>query len=111
MTKKIEKLDPENEDFDIYDLSDKVNELTDNQNEIIDRLEERKCLLKKEPPKRWKPERLKEYYFIDSYGEINCDTWMNDESNIDHYKFRNCFPTEAKAKSARDKIRNLLQEL
>lgn len=60
---------------------------------------------------RWKPETGAQYYFLDSVGEVVCDphgdfTWMRERIAMGNY-----FKTEAEAKSAREKVKDLLLSL
>lgn len=48
---------------------------------------------------RWKPEMLRDYYYVSSSGAVYDDVW-NDTPNIDHDRFDigNCFQTKEEAK-------------
>lgn len=59
----------------------------------------------------WEPQRGEKYYYIDTLGEVSWtiyNTFAFDPSRI---KFGNCFPTEKQAKSAAEKVKELLKSL
>lgn len=56
-------------------------------------------IVEEEKPKGWfKPEISENYWTIDSFGEFDWKTWINDE--IDNYRYNNhnCFRSEEEAK-------------
>lgn len=56
-------------------------------------------IVKEEKPKGWfKPKISENYWTIDSYGEFDWKTWINDE--IDNYRYNNhnCFRSEEEAR-------------
>lgn len=49
------------------------------------------------------------YYFIESDGMINCETWCNTVMDKRRQKFGNAFATSAQAKAALDMITEVLK--
>lgn len=57
---------------------------------------------------RWKPERLRDYYYVSSSGAVYDDVW-NDTPNIDHDRFDigNCFQTKEEAEQVVEYLKAL----
>ena len=56
--------------------------------------------------KRWKPDNI--YYCIDVVGKVYMYTWDDDDVDVLHYEFGNCFETEEQAEAASAKVKELL---
>ena len=63
-------------------------------------LETRGYTIKEGP---WKPEKDREYWFVDSYGVTEDSYWFN--TKIDNFRLSvgNCFPTKEEARSYRER--------
>ncbi len=59
---------------------------------------------------RWKPEYKEHYYRINWIGVVTEDIWYGSRNDELRYKFGNCFKTFEDAKSARDKIKEILNK-
>ena len=63
---------------------------------------------------RWKPKNSEDYYFVNSYGVVELDTWT-DTSAIDgvRYNTYNCFQTQEEAEADAEKIfvRRMLEDI
>ena len=57
---------------------------------------------------RWKPKYNECYYRITWMGEVAEDIWYGSRNDESGYKFGNCFRTKKEAETARDKIKELL---
>lgn len=53
---------------------------------------------------RWKPEKGKRYYFLNSCNIAMCETWDADCSDVAHYNIYNCFKTREQAEAEAEKI-------
>lgn len=58
---------------------------------------------------KWKPKCMDNYFYINTMGEVMADTWDEDTDKF-RYKFGNCFKTFEDAKSARSKIKEILNK-
>lgn len=93
-----------------------------NKQEILDEINKtkehlanmEKMLLEECEYERWKPQEDERYYFINSWGEIESDTF-NEISYCDsrRYKNFNCFRTKEQAESESEKIlvRRMLEDI
>ena len=57
---------------------------------------------------RWKPEYDDNWYFINPTGEVIERIWVNSQFDNLCLEFGNCFRTKEEAESARNKIKELL---
>lgn len=73
--------------------------------ELQDELEQLKSAkIEAEQPKRWKPNKDKEYWLIDSAGDV-CDVnWRNDTVDNWCYLTGNCFKTKEEAEEYKKQI-------
>ena len=60
---------------------------------------------------KWEPKRGEKYYYIDALGEVLWTIYNTFALDSDRIKFGNCFPTEKQAKSAAEKVKELLKSL
>lgn len=62
---------------------------------------------------RWKPERGEEYYVVNLgyQSSVGSHFWTNDAIDNANYNAYNCFQTEEQAKSAAEKVKELLKSL
>lgn len=58
--------------------------------------------------KRWKPEKGKRYFLVDTYASVIENTWGDDGFDRSAYDAGNCFRTKAEAKSVAKKFKDLL---
>lgn len=59
----------------------------------------------------WEPERGEKYYYIDTIGDVSCTTYNTFALDSTRIKFGNCFQTKDQAKSAAEKVKELLKSL
>lgn len=59
----------------------------------------------------WEPERGEKYYYIDTLGDVSCTTYNTFALDSTRIKFGNCFQTKEQAKSAAEKVKELLKSL
>lgn len=59
----------------------------------------------------WEPERGEKYYYIDTLGDVSCTTYNTFTLDSTRIKFGNCFQTKEQAKSAAEKVKELLKSL
>ena len=59
---------------------------------------------------KWNPEYKSLYFYIDTRGQVMSDLWYNMETDKLRYKFGNCFIEYEEAKTARDKIQEMLND-
>lgn len=55
---------------------------------------------------RWKPENGEMYWYVWHDGSV-CWCYFTGSSDERHFKFGNCFKTEAEAKAAAEKVKAL----
>lgn len=55
--------------------------------------------------KRWKPKYNEDYYFVNSFGEIDCAFWSNEDEDNYRYLTRNCYKTVEEAQRHLDNIK------
>ena len=62
---------------------------------------------------RWKPEKGKGYYFLNSCNTVRCKTWDADCSDVAHYNIYNCFKTreQAEAEAENVLVRRMLEDI
>lgn len=62
---------------------------------------------------RWKPEKGKMFYFLNSYNIAISETWDADSSDAGHYNIYNCFQTREQAETEAEKIlvRRMLEDI
>lgn len=60
---------------------------------------------------KWKPKMNEIYHFVENDGSIVTDDYTCFSIEKNRLDFGNCFPNEAKATEARDKIKELLNGL
>ena len=59
----------------------------------------------------WEPERGEKYYYVDTIGDVSCTTYNTFALDSTRIKFGNCFQTKEQAKSAAEKVKELLKSL
>lgn len=57
---------------------------------------------------RWKPEYGDQYFYIDSMGTVQQESWYYTYINKSNYEFGNCFRTYEEADVASNKIKEML---
>ena len=91
-----------------------------NKQEIIDEIKKTKeylanleNMLKECKYDRWKPEKGKRYYFLDSFNIAECRTWDADYSDAEHYNIYNCFktPEQAEVEAENILVRRQLEDI
>lgn len=62
---------------------------------------------------RWKPEKGKMFYFLNSYNKAISETWDSDYSDAGHYNIYNCFQAREEAETEAEKIlvRRMLEDI
>lgn len=62
---------------------------------------------------RWKPEKGKTYYFLNSKNTAISETWDADYTDARHYNIYNCFKTREEAEAEAEKIlvRRMLEDI
>lgn len=60
---------------------------------------------------RWKPKKGEKYWVIDNYAKVWRHTYSNDTYDSAFYSVGNCFRTEAEARSAAKKFKDLMLSL
>lgn len=72
-----------------------------------------KKMLEKCEYERWKPEKGKMFYFLNSYNIAISETWDADCSDAGHYNIYNCFQTREQAETEAEKIlvRRMLEDI
>ena len=50
----------------------------------------------------WKPEHGEKYYFVDAYGKVGVQPWLDDELDESRYSVGECFKTRKAAEAWRD---------
>ena len=62
---------------------------------------------------RWKPEKGKMFYFLNSYNIAISETWDADSSDAGHYNIYNCFQTceQAEAEAEKILVRRMLEDI
>ena len=63
-----------------------------------------KKILEEREYERWKPEKRKKFYFLNSYNIAISETWDADCSDAEHYNIYNCFQTREQAETEAEKI-------
>ena len=87
------------------EFCEKVKALEDQIKKSQAELEELKAVkIETEQPKRWKPDRLEDYWFIDSGGSVT--RTYNSLNDIDRYRYLtdNCFQTEEETEEHKKQI-------
>lgn len=90
-----------------------------NKQKILDEINKTKEYLAnmekmlKECDERWKPEKGKIFYYLNSYNIAISETWDADYSDAAHYNIYNCFPTreQAEAEAENMLIRRQLEDI
>lgn len=62
---------------------------------------------------RWKPEKGKMFYYLNSYNVAIPETWSSDYADAVHYNIYNCFKTREQAEAEAEKIlvRRMLEDI
>ena len=72
-----------------------------------------KKMLKECGYERWKPEKRKMFYFLNSYNIAIPEIWDAGCSDAEHYNIYNCFQTREQAETEAEKIlvRRMLEDI
>lgn len=62
---------------------------------------------------RWKPEKGKMFYYLNSYNVVIPETWSSDYADAEHYNIYNCFQTceQAEAEAEKILVRRMLEDI
>lgn len=88
-------------------------ELQDEINKTKEHLANMEKMLAECEYERWKPEKGKMFYFLNSYNNAISETWDADSSDAGHYNIYNCFKTREQAEVEAEKIlvRRMLENI
>ena len=82
-------------------------------NKTEEHLANMKKMLEECKYERWKPEKGKTFYFLNSHNTAISETWSADCSDARHYNIYNCFKTREQAEAEAEKIlvRRMLENI
>lgn len=88
-------------------------EILEGINKTEEHLANMKKMLEECEYERWKPEKGKMFYFLNSYNIAISETWDADYSDAGHYNIYNCFQTREQAETEAEKIlvRRMLEDI
>lgn len=103
-------------DFWLTNLQTKISPVTpEEQKEFDDFCKSQGKIWNKETLQwekyKWEPKRGEKYYYIDNLGDVSCTTYNTSTLDSIRIKFGNCFQTKEQAKSAAEKVKELLKSL
>lgn len=88
-------------------------ELQSEINKTKEHLANMEKMLEKCEYERWKPEKGKMFYYLNSYNIAIPETWDADYADAAHYNIYNCFQTREQAETEAEKIlvRRMLEDI